>query len=296
MSGRLQVSRRYSRQHPPSGRSYSLDGLAARQRSTAPATDASDQLPDRTEAADREAGVLFRWFFRMTHGYGSARCRPMIDQDPAAGSPAHPLGFQHHELDPAPRKIDPQPVMPVEVTARLHVAVPSPDRTRPDGAMVGGRWHLASWQGQEDPFAAPSLRSTSRLVVRRCAHGSAEGEQERMTWGVLGRLLASYSSNRLVDPCDRAVLLLAFSGERQRSEVTRQPLDRHRDGPARRRTAASRHRHFNLPRHPAREPKASVVDEAGRVLLVGPGGGVGRWQGEPTPQGGAILWSLQYVV
>ncbi|MET4296215.1 hypothetical protein ABIB06_007051 [Bradyrhizobium sp. LB8.2] len=27
------------------------------------------------------------------------------------------LGFQHHELDPAPRKIDPQPVMPVEVTA-----------------------------------------------------------------------------------------------------------------------------------------------------------------------------------
>lgn len=118
-----------------------------------------------------------------------------------------------------------------------------------------------------------------------------------MTWGVLGRLPASYSSNRLVDPCDRAVLLLVISGERRRREVTRQPLDSHRDGPARRRTAASRHRHFNLPRHPAREPQASVVDEAGRALLVGPGGAAsGEWQGEPTPQGGAILWSLQDMV
>ncbi|WP_456664738.1 hypothetical protein [Bradyrhizobium sp. LB13.1] len=43
-----------------------------------------------------------------------------------------------------------------------------------------------------------------------------------MTWDVLGRLLASCSSNRLVDPCDRAVLLV-FSGERRRSEVTRSP-------------------------------------------------------------------------
>jgi len=48
------------------------------------------------------------------------------------------------------------------------------------------------------------------------AGGSSEGataaqedEQARMTWDVLGRLLATCSSDRPVEPCDRAVLPLS---------------------------------------------------------------------------------------
>jgi len=62
------------------------------------------------------------------------------------------LGIQHHELDPALRKIDPQHDMPVEVTARLHVAVPSPDRRRPDGAMIGGGGTLPLGKGRRVPL------------------------------------------------------------------------------------------------------------------------------------------------
>ena len=71
---------------------------------------------------------------------------------------------------------------------------------------------------------------------------TAAQEQARMTRDVLDRLLATCSSDRLADICDRAVCLSA-----QRPDIA----------------------DFTLPRHPAWAPKASVPDEAGRVLLVG---------------------------
>lgn len=152
------------------------------------------------------------------HSYGMSACdRPRSD----SGFACPHLGIQHHELDPAPRKIDPQHDMPVEATARQHVAVPSPDRTRPDGAMIGARRHLASWQGQEGPFAAPSLRSTSLLAVRRCAHGSAKGEQARMdlgcAWSVARELFVQPAGGPL-RPCGSAARLFGRAAA-QRSDA-----------------------------------------------------------------------------
>ena len=116
-----------------------------------------------------------------------------------------------------------------------------------------------------------------------------------MTWDVLGRLRASCSSSRLVDPRDRAVLLLVFSGERRRSEATRQPsigteTVRRAAEPQRADIATLTCLAIQLgslmPMSQTRRGGCSSWDRRRGV----------EWQGQPTPQSGAILWSLQYMV
>ncbi|MGY4364000.1 hypothetical protein ACVW1A_000065 [Bradyrhizobium sp. LB1.3] len=222
--------------------------------------------------------MLLGWFFRITHGYGSARCRPAIAQDPAAGSPAlNSASSIMSWIRPRARLIRNTPCRSGDgPTARC----------RSFAGSLAPRWS-DEWRALAPCIlarAGGSLRSAESeinvsaggsSVWSRQRGGRASADDLGCAWSVARELFVQPAGGPL-RPCGTACLFGRAAA--QRSDA--QPLDGHRDGPARRRTPASRHRHSSLPRHPAREPKASVVDEAGRVLLVGPGGAAsGEWQG-----------------
>jgi len=79
---------------------------------------------------------------------------------------------------------------------------------------------LTRWRGVTGGFAAPSLKSATRLAVRATGRPRQRKSMSAVTSDVLAQLLSACAGDRLVDIRDRAILLTVFaSGGRRRSEI-----------------------------------------------------------------------------
>jgi integrase len=182
----------------------------------------------------------------------------------------------HHLWDPAEHETDPQHGMPAEVAAELREALLLRTDGRHAPSTVKRRlanWGtLHRWKGQVGPFHSPSLRTAVRLAVQASTRPRQRKSKRAVTRDVLDRLLATCRSDRLVDTRDLAILLLAFaSGGRRRSEVARLRVEQTSEEPAVPLDPQDPH----SPTLPCLaiqlgRTKTAVVDEARRVLLVGP--------------------------
>lgn len=130
----------------------------------------------------------------------------------------------HHLFDPAEREADPSHGMPVPVEEGLR----SLGLLRSEGphapATVRRRltsWSiLTRWRGLEGAFSNASLKSALRLAVRATGRPRQRKSRAAVTADILGQLIATCKTDRLVDIRDKAVLLVAFaSGGRRRSEL-----------------------------------------------------------------------------
>jgi integrase len=130
----------------------------------------------------------------------------------------------HHLWDPGRRDTDPSHGMPTDIAAVLR----TDGLLRSDGphAPATVRRRLSSWatlhhwKGVAGPFKSAALRSAIRLAVRATARPRTRKSKKAVTADVLETLLATCTSDRLVDARDAALLLVAFaSGGRRRSEV-----------------------------------------------------------------------------
>lgn len=130
----------------------------------------------------------------------------------------------HHLFDPAERERNPAHGMPEEV----EVALRASRLLKSDGphapATVRRRltsWSiLTRWRGLDGAFSSGMLKSALRLAVRASGRPRMRKSKAAVTADILAQLVATCSTDRLVDCRDRAILLLAFaSGGRRRSEV-----------------------------------------------------------------------------
>ncbi len=130
----------------------------------------------------------------------------------------------HHLFDPATRAADPAHGMPSEVEEGLR----SLGLLRSDGphapSTVRRRltsWSiLTRWRGLEGAFSSVSLKTALRLAARAAGRPRQRKSRQAVTADILGQLIATCSTDRLVDLRDRAILLVAFaSGGRRRSEL-----------------------------------------------------------------------------
>ncbi|MGU3497038.1 site-specific integrase [Xanthobacteraceae bacterium A53D] len=130
----------------------------------------------------------------------------------------------HHLWDPVLRETDPRHGMPADIADFLRAE--GLLRTEGPHAPATVKRRLSSWstlhrwKGMAGPFAAPGLRAALRLAVRASDRPRQRKSQRAVTRDVLDRLLATCTSDRLVDTRDAAILMVAFaSGGRRRSEV-----------------------------------------------------------------------------
>jgi site-specific recombinase XerD len=150
---------------------------------------------------------------------------------------ALPLKFiAHHLWDPAKRETDPTHGMPTKIAAALQSAgLLRVDKPHAPATVKRRLSHWATlhrWKGVDGPFASPALRAALRLAVRAAARPRIRKSKRAITKSVLEKLLATCSSDRLVDTRDRALLLLAFgSGGRRRSEAARLRVEQLVDEP-----------------------------------------------------------------
>lgn len=130
----------------------------------------------------------------------------------------------HHLFDPATRAADPAHGMPSEVEEGLR----SLGLLRSDGphapSTVRRRltsWSiLTRWRGLEGAFSSVSLKTALRLAARAAGRPRQRKSRQAVTADILGQLIATCSTDRLVDMRDHAILLVAFaSGGRRRSEL-----------------------------------------------------------------------------
>lgn len=129
-----------------------------------------------------------------------------------------------HLFDPGERERNPSHGMPGEVEARLRSLAllkshgphaPSTVRRRLTSWSI-----LTRWRGLEGAFASPMLKSAIRLAVRANGRPRMRKSKAAVTADILAQLVATCSTDRLVDCRDRAILLVAFaSGGRRRSEI-----------------------------------------------------------------------------
>ncbi|MGO4569353.1 tyrosine-type recombinase/integrase [Rhizobium sp. 2YAF20] len=130
----------------------------------------------------------------------------------------------HHLWDPVKRAEDPNHGMPADVEAGLRAAgflrVDGPHAPDTVRRRLTSWSILTRWRGLAGAFSAPSLKTALRLAVRAAPRQRRRKSKKAVTGDVLAKLLATCSSDRLVDLRDRALLLLAFaSGGRRRSEM-----------------------------------------------------------------------------
>ncbi|MES0139448.1 site-specific integrase [Mesorhizobium sp. M0016] len=130
----------------------------------------------------------------------------------------------HHLWDFAKREADPAHGMRADVAATLKSqGLLRSDRPHAP-ATVRRRlssWStLTKWRGLVGKFNAPGLQSAIKLAVRASARLCGRKSKKAVTADILAALLKACAGDRLVDLCDRALLITAFaSGGRRRSEI-----------------------------------------------------------------------------
>lgn len=130
----------------------------------------------------------------------------------------------HHLWDPARRANDPTHGMPADVTTTLsqlgHLRATGPHAPATVQRRIASWSTLHRWKGFA--LGSPAVRSAMRLAVRASVRPKARKSKKAVTRDVLERLLATCSSDKLVDTRDLALLLVCFaSGGRRRSEVAK---------------------------------------------------------------------------
>lgn len=129
-----------------------------------------------------------------------------------------------HLWDPHKRETDPGHGMPADVAAALSgqglLRSAGPHAPATVRRRLSSWATLTKWRGLTGCFAAPGLQSLLKLAVRASTRPRSRKSQKAVTADVLGALLKTCASERLVDLRDRALLLTAFaSGGRRRSEI-----------------------------------------------------------------------------
>ncbi|MBP2449704.1 tyrosine-type recombinase/integrase [Rhizobium leguminosarum] len=130
----------------------------------------------------------------------------------------------HHLWQPDQRDIDPHHGIPaaVEQSLREQRFLRSSGPHAPDTVRRRlASWStLTKWRGLTGVFSSPSLKSAIRLAVRATPRPRKRKSAKAVTGDVLGKLLATCSTDSLRDIRDRAILMVAFaSGGRRRSEI-----------------------------------------------------------------------------
>ncbi|MGX7744012.1 site-specific integrase [Rhodopseudomonas parapalustris] len=205
----------------------------------------------------------------------------------------------HHLWDPVKRETDPRHGMPAEVANDLRaeglLRSEGPHAPSTVKRRLASWGTLHRWKGIEGPFGAPSLRSAVRLAVRASPRPRRRKSKRAVTRNILDSLVATCSTDRLVDTRDLAILLLAFaSGGRRRSEVARLRVEQLADEPAVR-IDPTDEKSATLPCvsiHLGRT-KTGDADDEGRVFLVGPPvDALREWLERADIQNGAVFRAI----
>ncbi|MCO7728827.1 site-specific integrase [Brucella intermedia] len=130
----------------------------------------------------------------------------------------------HHLWRPQQREIEPDHGMPADVEEELRrqgfLRVSGPHAPATVRRRLANWSTLTRWRGLEGSFSSPSVKSAIRLAVRALNRPRSRKSAQAITGDILGKLLATCSSEDLAALRDRAILMLAFgSGGRRRSEV-----------------------------------------------------------------------------
>lgn len=138
----------------------------------------------------------------------------------------------HHLWDPAKRADDLSHGMPAEVAETLalsgHLRSAGPHAPATVQRRIASWSTLHRWKGFA--LGSPAVRSAMRLAVRASSRPKARKSKKAVTRDILERLLATCTSDKLVDTRDLALLLVCFaSGGRRRSEVAKLRLEQLHD-------------------------------------------------------------------
>ena len=132
----------------------------------------------------------------------------------------------HHLWDAEQRAVDcahgmPEPVAEVLIGSG-HLRAPGPHAPATVKRRLSNWATLHRWRNLQGDFSAPGVRSALKLAVRANLRPRSRKSARAVTGDVLELLLATCTSNGLIDLRDRALLLLAFgSGGRRRSEIAK---------------------------------------------------------------------------
>ncbi|MGV1908347.1 site-specific integrase [Agrobacterium cavarae] len=129
-----------------------------------------------------------------------------------------------HLWDPQRRATDLDHGMPADVADNLRaqgfLKSPGPHAPATVRRRLANWSTLTKWRGLDGAFASPPLKSAIRLAVRAAPRKRQRKSAKAVTGDVLGKLLATCSTDNLRDARDRAILMVAFaSGGRRRSEI-----------------------------------------------------------------------------
>jgi len=128
----------------------------------------------------------------------------------------------HHLWRPQQREIEPDHGMPADVEEELRqrgfLRVSGPHAPATVRRRLANWSTLNRWRGLEGSFSSPSVKSAIRLAAH--AINRPRARKSAITADILGKLLATCSSEDLTALRDRAILMVAFaSGGRRRSEI-----------------------------------------------------------------------------
>ncbi|MEJ5083672.1 MULTISPECIES: site-specific integrase [unclassified Ochrobactrum] len=128
----------------------------------------------------------------------------------------------HHLWRPQQREIEPDHGMPADVEEELRqrgfLRVSGPHAPATVRRRLANWSTLNRWRGREGSFSSPAVKSAIRLAAR--AINRPRARKSAITADILGKLLATCSSEDLTALRDRAILMVAFaSGGRRRSEI-----------------------------------------------------------------------------
>lgn len=138
----------------------------------------------------------------------------------------------HHLWDPAKRADDCSHGMPTDIVEALfrsgNLRSTGPHAPATVQRRIASWSTLHRWKGFA--LGSPAVRSAMRLAVRASVRPKMRKSKKAVTRDVLERLLATCSSDKLVDTRDLALLLVCFaSGGRRRSEVAKLRLEQLHD-------------------------------------------------------------------
>ncbi|WP_310015868.1 tyrosine-type recombinase/integrase [Brucella pseudogrignonensis] len=128
----------------------------------------------------------------------------------------------HHLWRPQQREIEPDHGMPADVEEELRqrgfLRVSGPHAPATVRRRLANWSTLTRWRGLEGSFSSPPVKSAIRFAAR--AINRPRARKRAITADILGKLLATCSSEDLTALRDRAILMVAFaSGGRRRSEI-----------------------------------------------------------------------------